>query len=188
MKPMNLNTRTTVRRRRFGLLAAAMGLAFAVPAAHAEAEADARAGAFEMVVYSDSAQGKRLIEGDYDEALAMSEAVNATRFESLNNRCVSLTVSGELSKAEVVCDSAVRAARRSAAAYAGRYSPHGVAGDVRTNRAMAFTNRGVLRALQGDRAGAREDFETAVDLSSRVKAAATNLVKLEAIPAVAIMD
>jgi len=172
MSTDNYSRHTTKRSPRWLLSAAAL-LALAAPVAPAD---DPDRG-LEMVVYSDTAQGRRLIRGETDTR-ATREAVERDRFEAHNNRCVSLTLSGDLERAEVVCNDAVRAARRSAAAGRSGFSPQSVSGNVRTNRAMAYTNRGVLRALQGDRAGAWADFEVAQSLSPRVSAATNNLARL----------
>ncbi len=120
--------------------------------------------------------------------MAMDEAVSKTRFAALNDRCVSLTVARDLERAEVVCNDAVRAARRSGAAHAPGYANRGIVTDSRTNRAMAFTNRGVLHALQGEGEKARADFETAMGLSATIAAAAANLEVLDARPNLASAD
>jgi hypothetical protein len=60
--------------------------------------------------------------------------------------------------------------------------------DTRSRRAMAFTNRGVLHALQGKGERAKDDFRTAVTLSTRLSAATENLEILETRPAVASAD
>ena len=160
-----------------------IGLAFALPA-----QAEPRAGAFQMLVAEDSVQGQHLIEGDVDAALALNETRNLNRFSALNDRCVSLTLKGELDKAEVVCDHAVREARRSDAGYAPGRAYRGATIDRQSRRAMAYTNRGVLHALQGQGQQAQDDFKKAVALNDQLSAAAENLVVLEARPAMASID
>ncbi len=152
------------------------------------AQADTRAGAFQMLVAEDSAPGRHLIDGDVDAALALSETRSLNRFNALNNHCVSLTLKGELDKAEVVCNDAVRQARRSEAGYTPGRAYQGATIDPRSRRAMAFTNRGVLHALQGRGELARDDFESAVVLNGRLSAATENLAVLETRPAVASID
>ena len=187
MKPNFTKTRIGSTGKRPGARVSALGLAvslaFALPA-----QAGPRAGAFEMLVFEDSAQGRHLIEGDVDAALAMNETRSVNRFSALNDRCVTLTLTRELDQAEVVCNDAVREARRSEAASASGRTFRGATIDTRFRRAMAFTNRGVLLALQGFGELAREDFETAVLLNKRLSAAAYNLAVLEARPGVASID
>jgi hypothetical protein len=184
MNMMNTTSMTRAGRGRRFVLTAAASLALAAPLAQAEMTT----GAFEMVVYTGSTQGEHLIEGDWEAAMALDEAVSKTRFAALNDRCVSLTVARDLERAEVVCNDAVRAARRSGASNAPGYVNRGIATDSRTNRAMAHTNRGVLHALQGEGEKARADFETAMDLSATIVAAAANLEVLDARPNLASAD
>ena len=174
--------RPTLRntKRSLGLLT---GLAFALTA-----QAEPRAGAFQMLVAEDSVPGQHLIEGDVDAALALNETRSLNRFGALNDRCVSLTLKGELDKAEVVCNDAVREARRSDAGYAPGRAYRGATIDRQSRRAMAYTNRGVLHALQGRGDQAQDDFKTAVALNGRLSAAADNLAVLDARPAVASID
>ncbi|MEM1411238.1 MAG: hypothetical protein AAGH19_02690, partial [Pseudomonadota bacterium] len=133
-------------------------------------------------------QGQLLIQGDWEGAEAMNETVSATRFAALNDRCVSLTVARDFDRAEVVCDDALRAAHRSEVFRSQRTTGALAGSDRRTNRAMAYTNRGVLRAFQGKGEGAREDFEMAVRLDASLEAAAANLKVLADRPAVASSD
>jgi hypothetical protein len=174
--------RQTLRSTRSGL-GLVIGLAFAVTA-----QAEPRAGAFQMLVAENSVPGQHLIEGDVDAALALSETRNLNRFSALNDRCVSLTLLGELEKAETVCNDAVREARRTVAGYAPGRAYQGVTIDRQSRRAMAFTNRGVLHALQGRGELARTDFNTAIALNGRLSAAMENLAVLEARPAMASID
>lgn len=155
-------------------LALVTSLAFAMPA-----QAETRAGAFEMLVFEDSVEGRHLIEGNLDKALALNETRNESRFSALNDRCVALTLARELDKAGVVCNDAVRAARRSDAARAPGTTNRMTGTNTWVQRAMAFTNRGVVHALQGEPELARNDFRAAIKLSTRVTAATGNLDVLE---------
>ena len=172
MKHLNTNSLNRGGRRRGAALTIALGLAFAAPAVQAE-----KAGAFEMLVYESSAKGQLLIQGEWEAAEAMEGSVSETRFAALNDRCVALTVARDLDRAEVVCNDAVRAARRSETS---RSPGTVVDGDIRTNRAMALTNRGVLFAFQGEGEAAREDFERAVKLNTEIEAPVANLELLDA--------
>lgn len=183
MKHLTPNSPARDHRRSRSILAIALGLAFAAPAAHAD-----KVGAFEMLVYEDSKQGRLLIQGEWEKAEAMSDTVAKTRFAAFNDRCVSLTIARDFDRAEVVCNDAVRAARRSEHSRSTRSSSPMTTGDKRTNRAMAHTNRGVLRAFQGEGEAAREDFELAIALDADINAAATNLELLETRLAMAIAN
>ena len=96
------------------------------------------------------------------------------RFFASNNLCVAYTKSGDLDSAKLACDEAVRlapteetVAMRSTATIDRRY------------RALALSNRGVLRALAGEDASAREDFEAAINLKGGLSAPERNLAYLE---------
>lgn len=157
-------------------VAAAIALTVAAPAAFAAPGAKA----LEMVVYTDSVQGRRLVKGDWEKAMGMEAPKSMGAFEALNNRCVSLTVAKEFAAATEACDAAVAAAGDEPGAdmtgFAGQYVPS----SAKVEKAMALTNRGVLRALQGDRTGARVDFEDAAGMTRRVSAAKANLEVLGA--------
>lgn len=163
---------------RNGLLAvtlavtAVAGLPLASPTALADGQA------LEMVVYTDSVQGRRLVNGDWEKALAMGTAASMGDFEASNNRCVSLTLAKDWDAATAACDIAVATAVSDASPAWKRVSPAAVSREQSTRQAMARTNRGVLRALQGDRTAALKDFGVALELSSRVDAARSNLAIL----------
>ena len=180
-------TRLNGKRQRVRITAGSLGL-LAGLAFTLTAQAEPRAGAFQMLVAEDSPSGQYLIEGDVEAALALDETRSINRFNALNDRCVSLTLTGKLDRAEVVCNNAVREARRSDAGAAPGRSVQDAVIEPRSRRAMAFTNRGVLYALQGRGELAREDFDTAVILNGRLTAAAENLAVLDARPAMASVD
>jgi hypothetical protein len=164
-----------------------LGLLFGLAVA-ASAQAEPRAGAFQMLVAEDSVTGQHLIEGDIDAALAQGETRSLNRFSALNDRCVSLTLNRELERAEVVCNDAVREARRSGNSGSPGRGFQGTEIDPRSRRAMALTNRGVLYALQGRGELARGDFDAAVMLNARLAAAEENLAILDARPSMAGID
>jgi hypothetical protein len=49
---------------------------------------------------------------------------------------------------------------------------------MRSDRALALSNRGVIRAT-GDDSGARQDFELAIKLGRKLSAPVENLARLE---------
>jgi Tfp pilus assembly protein PilF len=50
---------------------------------------------------------------------------------------------------------------------------------MRSDRALALSNRGVIRAITGDDSGARQDFELAIKLGRNLRAPTENLARLE---------
>ena len=162
---MNTFTKTSKGPRALTLAAAAAGALLASSGASASS-------ALEMVVYEDTVQGKRLVNGQWERVLKDVETRAGARFGDQTNLCVSLTLAGRFDDAAVACDDALAVAEKTAS----RPSIDDLLeAELDKRRAMAHTNRGVLRALEGDRAGARSDFEAAIELSPRVKAAAANL-------------
>lgn len=119
---------------------------------------------YEMSVYTDHRSGMQVLAGDYDSAIhaakrdagvggALSRLVLAT------NLCVAYTMKEAFSDAAGACDKALRLASRAE-------------GWARSSErtvmiARALTNRGVLRVLMGDTAGAEEDFERAAGVGAR---------------------
>lgn len=133
---------------------------------------------FEMLVHNDTSQGAHLAAGRYGKAAAAMNDERITAFDTINNRCVLLTMQGQFAEAEAVCDEAVdysEPRKRAKAGWAGILNQ-------RYEKAMALTNRGVLRAVNGDFEGARDDFEAAIALDADVSrsAAQENLARLTA--------
>ena len=131
---------------------------------------------FEMLVYDDTPQGRRIASGEWYEALAQVEKGTFKTFDNFNNRCVLLTMTSDFEDAEMACDAAVETRNMNSATT----SEWRNAARRRIQKAMALTNRGVLRAVTGDVAGARQDFETVIAGNSKSRAARANLAILEA--------
>jgi hypothetical protein len=142
--------------------------------------ASADAASFELGSYLNHPGGKEIVARDY--AGAIKSASTAKTYTSLDplvgatNLCVAYTATGAFPDARDACDRAVEIARREDA-LAGSRIPSGTA----TSRALS--NRGVLRALIGDSAGAAEDFRAASKLANAWPAAGRNLAHLESSPA-----
>lgn len=99
-----------------------------------------------------------LSRGDY--AAAVAEAAPYSRhhrsLSAMLTLCAANISLGELLQAQSVCDSAVELAAKPLTT---TRNPHGHAN--REALAKAHSNRGVLRALQGDLVGAQVDFDLA---------------------------
>lgn len=120
--------------------------------------------AYRVMVISDQAYGEMLLAGNYEDAIAGIEARErrVSRFATSNNLCAAYTVTKNVILAKSACNTAVRLSRR---------TPR--------DRAVALTNRGVLNALIGDEAAAREDFEEAIRFRARIRQPVDNLARLE---------
>ena len=162
----NLNSR---------LLAATAALTTALGFSTHTAGADSR---YEMVSYVESVSGRRIAAGDYDGAIdyaskRLHSGDTESRLIERTNLCVAYTVTGNYAKARETCEAAIEIARHVDAG--------GVRGASRsgTETAKAMTNRGVLKAMTGDMAGAAMDFRTATAAIGAPKAPARNLARVE---------
>lgn len=163
------------RKGSLALLTLACASAWSFGAASADATA------FELGSYLNHPGGKEIVARDYAGAIktasitklptsVMDPLVGAT------NLCVAYTATGAFPEARGACDLAVEISRKEDALSSGRF-PSGTA----TSRALS--NRGVLRALVGDSAGAANDFRAAAKLANAWPAARRNLAHLESSPA-----
>lgn len=164
-----------VRLKRYsGLLSTAAGatlLALSAGAAAAEA-------GYEMSSYVDSPSGRRVLAGDYEGAIDLASLRVAapkleTRLMESSNLCVAYTLTSDFDAAREACDEAVTLAKRVDA----RESHLTFRSASETARAM--TNRGVLRAVVGDAAGAESDFREAAAMAGLSSAPGRNLAHLE---------
>lgn len=120
---------------------------------------------FNMIVISNQAFGAALIAGNYGAAINSLAGKNKPRRESFaasNNLCVAYVKAGNTEQAELACDAAVKKSRLK----------------PREDRAIALSNRGVLRALAGDPFGALYDLQAATRLETRARVAGQNLGRL----------
>lgn len=135
---------------------------------------------YRMSVISDSAYGVSILRGKYQKAIARLSMVDISDelFDNIN-LCVALTKSGQLEEAIRICEAAVDAAHkltptRSSGVLTGLEKQ-------RRNRYIAITlsNRGVVRALQGNIELARKDFLDALEANRYASDARANLARLE---------
>jgi len=137
---------------------------------------------YEMTVIKDAANGHLIVDGKYAAAITknLEKRVQQDEFALSNNLCVAYTLSREFDKARIACDSAVNGASSREVAQSGPIISAGTKRRALDRYdAMAFSNRGVLKVVQGDMEGARLDFEAAAALETSVAAARNNLARFE---------
>lgn len=136
---------------------------------------------YTMTVISNLSFGHAVTAGRYDEAIdQITSAVDVAdaSFEAKTNLCVAYTKSGDLENAAVACDAAVDTIQKRSQ-HAKRYAPVYEADTYRAYEALALSNRGVLHAVRGEDAQAREDFLEAKKLRARLVAPGVNLARLD---------
>lgn len=148
------------------------------------ARADGIEQGYQMSAVANRVHGDDVLAGRYEKSIILNRAY-ARRISRNNdpervfpypvstNLCVAHTMIGKLDEAEAYCEAAVKAAK------IGVESGQRKDIDYRDEWATALSNRGVLRALSGDEAGAREDFASALSVNSEWKVPAANLARLE---------
>jgi tetratricopeptide (TPR) repeat protein len=115
---------------------------------------------------------KQIMAEDYASASERLKwrSYDSHRYARYANLCVSQAMSSELEAALADCDRAVSVAPADLSA--GLSPTYYRRSSVLTH---LYSNRGVVRALNGDRFGAREDFERALELDDTNVNAQTNL-------------
>ena len=160
-------------------ITARLGTTFAFLAlATSAVAADDRQGTFEMTAIRDAAFGGKVVAGKHDEAIEKIRSHRtrqSERFYANTNLCVAYTVSRAFAEAEKACDDALADMTP-----ASRALPAEKERMIRRFRALALSNRGVLRAITGDERSAREDFTAALALEVSLSAPERNLARLEA--------
>ncbi|HSD70141.1 MAG TPA: hypothetical protein VLB07_11340 [Woeseiaceae bacterium] len=134
--------------------------------------------AYRMAVIKDDAYGRMLLAGDYATGIAKISSYNKKRartFAARNNLCVAYTLTQQFGDAAPACEEALTISERYSRNSYSPLSPHGT-----RDQALAYSNRGVLRAVTGDFDGARQDFEFAATVNDDIDAATANLKWLEA--------
>ena len=148
----------------------ALAAVFTFPAAVAEeVPAD-----YQMSVVLDRAYGDVVSKGDFDKAILR---INTHRsrfpYATATNLCVAHTMVGQYKHAEHYCDKALEEAEKAAAQ--GRRKSR----DYTAEWAMAYSNRGVLRARIGDDAAAEADFRMAIEKQAGTELPIHNLAVLK---------
>lgn len=164
---MKLSRSKEYNARKIAVAFACSALAFSVSAGAEEQETP-----YTMTAIVDASFGSQVTAGDYDFAI---ERITAPKyhlrdsFEAKTNLCVAYTKTGAIGQATETCEAAVTEIQNRM-----RFEM------TRSDLALALSNRGVLRAVQGQADLARQDFVEAVSLKSGLAAPTTNLARLDA--------
>lgn len=165
---MNMNTRFTT----ICLPLALLGLC--LPAFVPAASAQQGATTYEMSIVLDRAYGDLVSHGSYTRAIVkINRSHDHYPFATATNLCVAHTMVGQYKHAEHYCDKALEEAEKAAAQ--GRRKSR----DYTAEWAMAYSNRGVLRARIGDDAAAEEDFRLAIEKQAGTDLPVHNLAVLK---------
>src|SRR5690606_5964825 len=139
--------------------------------------ASAAESTYEMISYVESPSGALVAAGDYAGAIDVATKRLRGSSEDLlvehTNLCVAYTATRDYVDARSSCDAALELARAVDASRARKTFRM----DHETAKAM--TNRGVLKALTGDVAGAADDFRKATAMSAALAAAERNLARID---------
>ena len=154
--------------------------ALSLVAASAPAWSDANPPKYEMAVFSDGNHGIKILSGKYDQAIDKINAKNsaADSLHAQTNLCVAYTKAGKLDAAEKACDEAVIAAKSLKKASSPSFIGTSPAQTRARYVAIALSNRGVVRAVQGDLEAARKDFDAALAENAGISSVQANLERL----------
>ncbi len=131
----------------------------AAPASAGEPAGTPSASGYQMTAVINRAHGNAVLAGEYRDAIANLDSNSRKGFESSTNLCVAYTMIGELHKADAECAAALKLSERT---------------DVRRDIAVALSNLGVVKAVNGDLGGAQRDFSRALELKSDLRQASDN--------------
>jgi len=130
---------------------------------------------YEMVVIRNHALGNLVSNGKYQLAVdRITGRRNYEPYATATNLCAALTMLGKYDQAEPRCDEAIKLADKSPVP-----APRGWKGinQLAAQRAIAYSNRGVMRILRGNVNEAEEDFLTAIERKANLRAPTRNLAK-----------
>ena len=135
---------------------------------------------FEMAVFSDTAQGTKILSGNYDQAITKIRAKSRSTHDLhvQTNLCVAYVKSGNIEAAESACEEAVVAVKSLRKVRASAFIGTSPAQIRARYMAVALSNRGVLKAVKGDFEAARKDFDAAMAQQARIATVQTNIEKL----------
>ena len=143
------------------------------------ARADGKS-SMELGFYSNWPGGKELAAHDYTAAIAAASSLgvhadSTAALVSATNLCVAYTMTKAFREAVESCDAAVTLAHQVDGPESRSLSPPGAT-------ARALSNRGVLRALSGDLAGAARDLQSAARSQGSSRTPERNLEYLASSP------
>lgn len=158
------------------VIVSALLTAVAVFPLQASADEESQA-QYEMVVVGNQASGDLVSRGDYRLAVTrITGRYQGNPFATATNLCAALSLLGKFGQAEPHCNEAVKLAEKSV-----KPAPRNWRGreQIATQRALAYSNRGVMRVLRGDEIGAEEDFRVAVERKADLRAPTLNLARVQ---------
>ena len=170
------------RIERFAKSLAVVCSTFVLALGTSTAGAETEALTYRLSAIQDAAYGRMILSDDFKSAIDRLEDRSRrgiSGFFAATNLCVAYIKTGDLEHAETSCATAVEEITALAEA---RNPGYGEATDSMALRrfiAMALSNRGVARALEGQYELAAADFEKAIDIKSRLAEPAINLARLE---------
>lgn len=129
---------------------------------------------YELLVVVNRAFGDLIVKGQYQRAIdRIGGSPNVYPFATATNLCAAYGMLGDLDRATPYCDEALERAEK--AANSGRRKGNE---EMTGKWAHAYSNRGVVRVLRGDEAGAEEDFRMAIELRADMHAPTHNFALL----------
>lgn len=161
------------------------GVAALLLAVAGQSMADSVPSAYSMAVIQDDAFGSTVMSGDYAKGISKLTSFGGKRAKSFatnNNLCVAYTMTKDFDSAASACEAALAASEKYGKYANSPLNPY----DSTRDQAMAYSNRGVLRAMTGDYDGAKQDFEYAAKLSKYLDAPEDNLARLQTREATAL--
>jgi hypothetical protein len=134
--------------------------------------------AFVLVAYSNRAGGTQITHGQYLTATQdVHASVQSDPGALATNHCVAFAMSDQLAQAQVACDSAVQEAH-SEQADLPSWNPRSHA-QALNSQAVAYSNRAVLRWLNADTQGARQDLAKAQALAPQATFVIRNMSAMQ---------
>jgi len=143
-----------------------LGSVFSMPVTAQETPA----AAYTMAVVKNEAYGQRVTAGKYEQAIDKITRGGARvkdRFADQVNLCVAYAKTKDIENANASCNAALAGLKRQEAR-ATRSKRTLVYSNYQRDLAVALSNRGVLFAVSGDRARAKESFAAAIELQTSV--------------------
>jgi Flp pilus assembly protein TadD len=131
---------------------------------------------YRVAAFADAPGYREIQQADYKGAAAVALMYESGADYAVHaNRCVGLLKSNDLNAALTSCNRALRGVS------ANSWQPLlSRLDDVRSKRAVLYSNRGVVLAMQGRVTDARDDFERALALDEENANARSNLSVLNA--------
>jgi tetratricopeptide (TPR) repeat protein len=135
---------------------------------------------YEMAVYADSAHGQNILSGRFDQAIdkIRPKTHGTDALLAQTNLCVAFAKSGDIEAADKACDKAVVLAKSLRKVRRTDFRNETSAQIRARYVAVALSNRGVVKAVQGDLEAARKDFDAALAQEARMPSIHNNIERL----------